>query len=171
MTDHATSANTTANGFGALALRTTLWLVLGGWLGAWILFAVGVAPIAFRVLPSSEIAGSLVSPLLRGLHLYGIAAGLGLSALALVLRRGPLLGLVPLVLAGLCAFSEFSITAAISEVRPQAFGPGSTSEAAARFSSLHTASRGLYSAVAVGVVALTMLHSRADLRAIRLPGR
>jgi hypothetical protein len=148
-------------------VRSTLWLVLGCWLGSWMLFAFGVAPTAFRILPSSEIAGSLVSPLLRGLHLYGIAAGLGLSCLGMVLRRGPLLSLLPLALAGLCAFSEFSVTASISGIRPEAFGEGATPDAAARFASLHTTSRALYSAVLVGVAALTVLHSRADLRVVR----
>ena len=128
-------------GGSALALRATLWLVLGSWLGAWLLFAVGVAPTAFRVLPSSEIAGSLVGPLLRLLHLSGIAAGLGLACLTAVLGRSRMLIVLPLVLAGLCALSEFWITASIAVIRPEAFGVGATAEAAARFSSLHTASR------------------------------
>ena len=65
MNDHLRSEASSEFGsrFGALVIRSSLWLVLGGWLGAWLLFAVGVAPTAFRVLPSSEIAGSLVSPL------------------------------------------------------------------------------------------------------------
>ena len=76
------------------------------------------------------MAGSLVSPLLRGLHLYGMAAGLGLSCLAIGLRRGRLLGLLPIALAGLCAFSEFSVTPSIAAIRPEAFGQGATPEAA-----------------------------------------
>jgi len=147
---------------GTVALRSCLWLVLGVWLGAWMLFAVGVAPIAFRVLPSTEVAGSLVSPLLRGLHLYGMAAGLTLAGIAAGLGRGRLLVMLPVALAGLCAVSEFWVTAAISLVRPEAFGPGATADAAARFSSLHITSRTLYFFVLVGLVALTMLHSRAD---------
>ena len=157
--------------FGSVALRSTLWLLLGGWLGAWALFAFGVAPIAFRVLPSSEVAGSLVGPLLRGMHLYGIAAGLGLCGVALGLGRGRLLVLLPLVLACLCAFSEFWVTAGIDVVRPEAFGPGATAEAAARFSTLHVTSRAIYSAVGLGLIALTVLHARADAKSVHLNDR
>lgn len=146
------------------ALRATLWLVLGSWLGAWLLFAVGVAPTAFRVLPSSELAGSLVGPLLRLLHLSGIAAGFGLAGLAAALGRGRLLLALPVALASLCAISEFWITASITTIRPEAFGPGSTADAAARFSSLHSASRTVYSTIGVGLIALVILHVRADLR-------
>ena len=150
-------------GLSGLALRSTLWLVLGSWLGAWLLFAVGVAPTAFRVLPSTELAGALVSPLLRGLHLYGMSAGLALAALGLALGRGRLLLVLPLVMAAVCGFSEFWVTANMAVVRPEAFGPGATSEAAARFSTLHIASRFLYFTVGAGLVATTILHTRADL--------
>ena len=155
--------NRPSAGLGSVALHSTLWLVLGGWLGAWALFAFGVAPTAFRVLPSSEVAGSLIAPLLRELHLYGIAAGLGLCALAPALGRGSrVLVLLPIALAGLCAFSEFWVTASIGVVRPEAFGEGSMAEAAARFSTLHATSRAIYSVVGLGLIALTILHARAD---------
>jgi hypothetical protein len=156
-----------SGGLGALALLSTLWLVLGSWLGAWLLFAVAVAPTAFRVLPSTEVAGALIAPLLRGLHLYGMSAGIGLAALSLALGRGRLLLVLPLLMAGVCCFSEFWVTANIGVVRPEAFGPGATAEAAARFSTLHMTSRGLYFAVAVGLVATTILHTRAGLRSTR----
>ena len=66
----------------ASALKAVLWLSLGGWIGALTLFAFGVAPLAFTVLPSTELAAKLVGPLLMGLNLYGIAAGIGLAAIA-----------------------------------------------------------------------------------------
>ena len=88
-------------------LRTALWLLLGGWLGAWTLFGAVVAPTAFQVLPQNA-AGGLVGPVLATLHSYGIAAGLGLAALALLLRRGPTLALLPLCLALLCAIGSFN---------------------------------------------------------------
>ena len=148
----------------ALPLRSTLWLLLGSWLGAWLLFVAGVAPTAFRVLPSTEVAGSLISPLLRGLHLYGIMAGIGIATLGLALGRRGLLLALPLAMAAVCGFSEFWVTTNIGLVRPEAFGPGATPEAAARFSTLHVASRSLYFAVAAGLVATTILQTRADLR-------
>ena len=57
-------------------LRTALWLLLGGWIGAWLLFGGVVAPTAFRTLPSTEVAGLLIGPVLTWLHLYGAAAGI-----------------------------------------------------------------------------------------------
>ena len=32
--------------------------MLGGWLGSWALFAFVIAPTAFRVLPSGDVAGA-----------------------------------------------------------------------------------------------------------------
>jgi hypothetical protein len=143
-------------------LRTTLWLLLGGWLGAWALFAFVVAPTAFQVLPSQSSAGALVGPVLAALHNYGIAAGLGLSALAMLLRRGPILWLLPLCLALLCAISEYGVTPAIAEVRPKSFGARQEPEAAARFSRLHQTSRLLYGCVGLGVLGLVGLHVFAE---------
>ena len=61
-----------------LWLRTALWVVLGWWIGGWALFAFVVARTAFRVLPSTQVAGQLVGPVLAALHLYGAAAGIAL---------------------------------------------------------------------------------------------
>jgi hypothetical protein len=72
-------------------LRAVRWLSLGGWLGSWALFALVIAPTAFRVLPSGDIAGALVSPVLRTLHLYGVLAGAVLFAIAFALRERGLL--------------------------------------------------------------------------------
>ena len=65
-------------------LRATEALLLGGWFGSWALFALVIAPTAFRELPSGEIAGQLVGPVLRVLHYYGIVA--------LFLNAGPASG-------------------------------------------------------------------------------
>jgi hypothetical protein len=50
----------------SLGLRSALWLALGGWVGSWALFALVIARLAFRVLPSPEVAGHLVAPVLNG---------------------------------------------------------------------------------------------------------
>ena len=81
-----------------LLLRSTLWLTLGAWIGAWLLFGAVVAPTAFRVLPSTEVAGSLVGPVLEALHLYGAAAGALLALVTVALGRGPLLIVLPLLM-------------------------------------------------------------------------
>ena len=45
--------------WGDTTLRSAFWLVLGGWVGAWFLFAFGVSTTVFRVLPTTELAGPL----------------------------------------------------------------------------------------------------------------
>ena len=140
-------------------LRALRWLLLGGWLGSWALFALVIAPTAFSVLPSGEAAGALVGPVLRTLHLYGLVAGLALFAIAFALRERPLLKLLPAAMALVCAVSEFGVSAAISEIRPSLFGPETPCDAAGQFSQLHLLSRVLFGAVLAGVAVLTVLHS------------
>ncbi|MDJ0852304.1 MAG: DUF4149 domain-containing protein [Myxococcota bacterium] len=145
---------------GAL-VRAALWVLLGGWLGAWCLFAFSVAPTAFRSLPS-DAAGMVVGPVIAALHLYGSAAGVLLALLARALRRGPWQQVVPLVMAGLCLFSEFWVTAQIDAVRDAAFGPDANAEALQRFGRLHGLSMGLYTAVGLLAFVLTGLHAHSD---------
>jgi len=146
----------------AWLLRTATWVLLGGWLGSWGLFAFVVAPTAFRVLPSHAVAGDLVSPVLAALHHYGIAAGLALGLLALLLRRGAVAVVLPLVLSGVCAASEYGVTPAIAALGPSAFGPAMEAAAAARFSELHQLSRLLFGLVEVGVLVLIGLQARVE---------
>jgi hypothetical protein len=150
----------------ATALRTALWLLLGGWVGSWACFGLVVAPAAFQVLPTTELAGQLVGPVLARLHVYGLVAGLALAPLAVALGRGRLLMIAPLVMAGVCAFSHFWVTAEIAAVRPLAFGAGGSVEMATRFGQLHRLSIGLYLAVSAATLVLVLLHARADARAV-----
>ncbi len=145
-----------------IALRTALWLLLGGWVGSWGLFGMVVAPTAFQVLPSTAIAGELVGPILTSLHLYGLAAGVGLAALAALLGRGPLRIVLPLVLAAACAYSQFGVSAEIAEIRGGAFGPGGNEGDASRWNALHRLSVGIYLAVSAGALVLVGLHAASD---------
>ena len=143
-----------------VVLQSLYRLILGTWLGAWILFAFVVAPTAFRVLPGSEVAGQLVGPILDTLHLSGIGAGVALAVLAGLGRQGSLRLGLPLLLAVICAVSQFGITAAIDAVRPEAFGPNANAEAAASFAQLHEWSRNLYGLTGVGLIVLILLPER-----------
>lgn len=143
-------------------LRSLLWLLLGGWVGSWLLFALVVAPTAFRVLPSTPVAGSLVGPVLDALHLYGAAAGLALAVLALLLRRGWLRIALPLAMSAACLISQFGVSAALAEIRDQAFGPGGSEMVAAHFTRLHRISMTIYSVVLLGALALVALHAASD---------
>jgi hypothetical protein len=144
--------------------RAALWLLLGGWVGAWVLFGAVIAPTAFRVLPSTQVAGELVGPVIAVLHLYGAAAGIALALLAWALGRGRLLRVLPLLLAALCLYSHFGVSARISEIRDRAFGAEGSSEAAARFGALHERSLHLFIAVGAGALLLVGMHAWADSR-------
>lgn len=141
-------------------LRALRWLLLGGWLGSWALFAFVIAPTAFRLLPSGDAAGDLVSPVLRILHLYGLAAGIVTFAISFSFRESALLVLLPAVLALLCALTEFGITPSISEAGPSAGGLPATEGAAEQFAQMHQASRMLFASILAGVALLMVLHSR-----------
>jgi len=146
-------------------LVASLWCLLGGWIGALVLFSVVVAPVAFQVLPSSEVAGKLVGPVLRSLNLYGAATGVALAAIAWHFRRGWLAVVLPLVLTLLALISQLGITAAIERVRPLAFGPTPDPAALAEFGRLHALSVALFGVTGVTALVLAWLHARADVKA------
>jgi hypothetical protein len=144
-----------------------LWLLLGGWIGAFGLFALVIARTAFQVLPSTEIAGRLVGPVLSALHLYAAAAGLGVAVLARVMGRGPLLQLLPLALSVACLYSQFGVTAEITEVQPFLSGPKGNLESAARWNELHRRSMIIFSLVWLGTFTLLGLHAHEDAKLAR----
>jgi hypothetical protein len=152
---------------GTASLRAALWLLLGGWIGAWVLFAFVVAPTAFRVLPTTQVGGQLVGPVLRALHLYGAGAGVALAALAWGLARSGVGLWIPLAMSALCLVSHFGVTAQIEAIRPLVFGPAGSPEIAARFQLLHRLSMGIYTAVGGAGFLLVAIHARADARDFR----
>jgi hypothetical protein len=146
----------------AICLRSGLWLLLGGWIGSWASFGLLVAPTAFRVLPSTELAGRVVGPVVGALHAYAMGAGVLLAVLAWSLGRGFWLVLLPLAAAALCAYSELSVTAQIAAIRPLVFGPEGSPELAARFQHLHRVSVAIFVAVGLSTLVLIVAHVRAD---------
>ena len=145
-----------------LAARSLLWWLLAAWAGSWLCFALVVAPLAFRVLPSAEVAGQLVGPVLARLHWGGAVAGVALSLLAARLRRGRLLVALPLVLAVACLASELGVTPQMADLRDAAFGPDGDLTALLRYRRLHGLSMGIFSAVLLGTLALVPLHVRRE---------
>ena len=107
-----------------------------------------VARLAFRVLPSAEVAGQLVSPAIAVLHGYGAFAGAALAGLAFVLRRGRLLVVLPLALSLACLVSEYGVTPQMAGLHELAFGAGGNLEAAARYRQLHGLSMGIFTCCA-----------------------
>jgi hypothetical protein len=58
------------------SLRFLMLLSLVAWIGGIIFFAFVLAPTVFRVLPTRELAGSVVNRALPVLHWIGIASGI-----------------------------------------------------------------------------------------------
>ena len=56
-------------------------ILLGAWLGAAVFFSAVVAPAAFRVLPSREMAGALVGAMLPYVFIAGTVIGIAAAAL------------------------------------------------------------------------------------------
>src|SRR5215813_11109371 len=56
-------------------LRTLMLLALIVWIGGIIFFAFVVAPTLFTVLPTTQMAGDVVSVSLNRLHYIGLVAG------------------------------------------------------------------------------------------------
>ncbi len=146
------------------ALRTCLWLLLGGWFGSFLLFGAVITPTAFAVLPSSELAGNLIGPVLTKLHLYGALAGIALTLVSKSIGRGPLLVAAPIALSALCLYSHFGVSAQLAEIRDLSFGPDGSAEIAARFAALHRISLAIFVGVGISVTALIGFHARADSR-------
>lgn len=151
-----------------IALRTGLWLFLGGWVGAWMFFGAVVSRVAFRVLPTTEMAGTLIGPILASLQWYGAVAGIVLMGLTLAMGRGTAMALVPLAMGLACLFSHIFVTGEIEALRDLAFGPDGNTAAAARFNLLHQISVGVFLAVGAASLVLVWLHARADSRGTRL---
>jgi len=146
-----------------IGLRVCSWLLLSGWIGSWARFGLLVAPTAFRVLPTTELAGRFVTPVVSALHGYGAVAGLLLALLAWRLGRGPLLVVLPLAAAALCAGSELVISPQIAAIRPLVFGPEGSPELAARFQHLHRVSVVIFVSVGLSTLVLLAAHVRADV--------
>jgi hypothetical protein len=152
---------------GQTALRTCLWLLLGGWFGSYLVFGAVIAPTAFAVLPSLELAGKLIAPVLTKLHLYGAFAGVALALISRPLGRGPLLVAGPIALSALCLYSHFGVSSQLAEIRELSFGPDGSAEVAARFAALHRISLAIFVGVGIAVTALIGFHARADTRTLR----
>lgn len=156
-----------ARATGGAALHAALWITLGGWIGAWLVFGLVVAPTAFRVLPSSQTAGSLIGPVLEMLQLFGSAAGALLAVIARLQGRGFARWALPLAMGAACFYSQFGLSAQMAEIQEAAFGPQGSEALAARFTQLHRISVCIFVAVGISALALAGLHARDDTSAGR----
>lgn len=150
-------------------LRCSLWLALGGWVGAWAFFAFVVSRLAFQVLPG-DVAGDLAGALLAILHFGGAVAAFVAAGAAITLgRRGWLVGL-PVLLGLLCLASELFLSPEVAAVRPTTLGAANTAETQDRFRVLHAVSLGLFMAIHAASYALVWGHARRDTLDSRAAG-
>ena len=150
-------------------LRTSLWLALGGWVGAWAFFAFVVSRIAFQVLPG-DVAGDLAGSLLTVLHFGGALAAFVVAGANTALgRRGIAVGL-PVALGVICLASELLLSPEVAAVRPSTLGAANTEATQQRFRLLHGASLGLFMAVHLASAVLVGLVARADTLDARAAG-
>lgn len=145
-------------------------LLIGLWLGAACFFSFAVAPSAFAVLPSRELAGSLVSRTLMIVNLSGLVIGLLLLASSFVKR----LDAKPfwlwterfllVILTAACAVGQFVIALWMSFIRSQIGKP--IDELAAddplktQFDNLHQYSVWVLSAAMVSALILFFLTAK-----------
>ena len=96
--------------------------LLGLWTGAMAFFSFFVAPAAFAALPSTYLAGQVVSRALGGLEIFGMIVGVLLLALLLIERSprrrafGFELTLIVLMIAA-TAVSRFVVSARLHQIR------------------------------------------------------
>lgn len=148
-------------GTGAI-LRAVRLLLVALWLGAAVYFSFAVAPSAFAVLPSRELAGALVTRTLSIVNVGGfivavlalLTTPLGWRAAGRVARWVEVAALV--VLAAATAIGHWGIAARLREMRAAMRGTidalAPTDPARVAFNDLHG-----YSVMALGVAMLAAL--------------
>ncbi|HLW97313.1 MAG TPA: DUF4149 domain-containing protein [Candidatus Acidoferrales bacterium] len=152
------------------ALRTIEFLCLGVWLGGICLLSFVIAPGAFGILQSRDIAGEFVGYTLGRLHLIGIGAGvIYLVAHFLRAATSPTLAryaaVVVVLMILITAFSQFYVTAQLADLRAQMGSVQNTptdNPMRVTFDRLHRVSVGLESAVLLLCIAATFLTVRAS---------
>ena len=100
-------------------------LLLGAWLGAALFFSFAVAPSAFAVLPSRELAGSVVNRTLLIVNYSGLAVGLVTLASSFLLHQSArqtqlrIEQALLILLSAACAVGQFVIGARLHGIRQQ----------------------------------------------------
>jgi uncharacterized membrane protein len=145
-------------------LKFLILLALIVWIGGIIFFAFVLAPTLFSVLPTTKLAGDVVSATLTKLHWMGIVSGLIFLISSVLYNWQKYVQLRPFVLSHIfivlmLAFtmlSQFGITPRMRELRSSPAMMDSVSRA--EFDSLHASSTRLEGGVlflGLGVVILT----------------
>jgi uncharacterized membrane protein len=144
-------------------------LALIVWIGGIIFFAFVLAPTVFTVLPSTQLAGNVVSPTLTRLHTMGLISGAVflLASVAYNWRRylqPRLFGLSHIfivVMMALTAVSQFAITPRMRELRAEMAKADAWHDSnEIEFSGLHRLSTGLEGSVLLLGTIVVVLTAR-----------
>ncbi len=105
-------------------LRTLEFLCLSLWLGGDVFLSFVVAPGAFAVLGTRDLAGSMVGHTLTKLHLLGMVCGVLFLVLRLLRTRATTSLFAPVALAvvlmiALTAFSQYLVTNRLARLRTE----------------------------------------------------
>jgi hypothetical protein len=80
------------------------------WLGGLIFFAFVVAPTVFKVLPTHELAGSVVTRSLGALHWMGIVSGVVFLTTSMIYKRVTVGAAHPLAARHLLVYAMLALT-------------------------------------------------------------
>ncbi|HLW55062.1 MAG TPA: DUF4149 domain-containing protein [Candidatus Angelobacter sp.] len=149
-------------------LRAIMLLALVIWIGGIIFFSFVTAPVLFTTLPSTRMAGDVVSVVLGRLHAIGLIAGVVFLVCSIAynrmlyaqLRLISATHVLLVLMLVMTAISRFSITAQMRDLRNS---PGALESSAARdrFNSLHVWSTRLEGGTLfLGLVAVVMTARR-----------
>jgi hypothetical protein len=147
----------------AATLRFLQFFSLGTWVGSILFFSFVVAPGAFSVLPTNDLAGNLVNYSLARLHLIGIVAGVVYLAAAVVAGKSVTAltqpaAILVFVMVVLTMASQYGVIPRMEALRLQMGSVGATptgNPLRVAFDRLHQYSVWLESAVLLsGLVAL-----------------
>lgn len=156
-------------------LRYFMLFALVVWVGGIIFFSFAVAPVVFAVLPTTALAGAVVSRSLSILHWMGLGSGmLFLSCSIFFSMRLRLAGGLVLLMMVLTGVSQFVViprmvplrrsmdAALIAAPAPQAPGRADRNTVQASFNRLHKLSVGLEGATLIlGLMALGSMARNA----------
>ena len=144
-------------------------LLLGVWLGSMMFFSFAVAPSAFAVLPTRELAGVMVTSSIGKLEVLGMTLGLLLMVIHFAnwrsrrnSRLNAVRALLLLVMISSAALSRFWISPAMVSLRAQMGGHidevAATDPLRLQFNDLHQYSVGLMStAMIAGLIVLFLI--------------
>jgi uncharacterized membrane protein len=146
-------------------LRALMLLALIVWIGGILFFAFVVAPILFTVLPTPQMAGSVVGPALTGLHDIGLAAGVVFLVCSVIynwrrysqLRLLSATHILMVLMLVMTAVSQFVVTPRIRHLRSEPVIAERVPDVTAEFNRLHRWSTRLEGGViflGLGVVGL-----------------